>query len=127
MANDNVNQLTDLIFQVARRSMTDEDFRKKAMEDPKAALEEVNGGPVKNGADISFVESTETSSFKVALPPAIGGEFSDADLEAVAGGGKSIHNTCTDDSGSNCTTNSGSNIGGSNTGVNTGVNVPSSD
>ena len=125
MANNNVNQLTDLIFQVARRSMTDEDFRKKAMEDPKGALEEVNGGPVKNGADISFVESTETSSFKVALPPSIGGEFSDADLEAVAGGGKSIHDTCTDDSGSNCTTNSGSNIGGSNTGVNTGVNASS--
>jgi hypothetical protein len=45
--------------------------------------------------------------------------FSDADLEAVAGGGKSIHNSCNNDHGSNCATNSGSNVGHSGTNVTT--------
>ena len=84
--SNKMNQITDLVYQVARRAMTDEEFRAKALSDASGAIDEVNGSPVATNLEISFVESGEASRFQVALPPPIGGEFSEADLASIAGG-----------------------------------------
>lgn len=108
MPDESSQKMVDLVMKVSRRSADDPAFREKALHDADKALEEVaDGNNVNTRLDISFVDSDQRTKIVIALPPAIGGEFSDADLEAVAGGGKSEHTTC---SGSNegCVSVSGS-------------------
>ena len=93
--NDQTNVLLDLVMKVSRRSVDDSAFRETALHDADKALEEVaDGNNVNTRLNISFVDSDQKTKIVIALPPAIGGEFSDADLEAVAGGGKSQHTNC---------------------------------
>ena len=108
MAQDKVNKLAEIIREVERRSAADEAFRNKALTDPAAAINEVANEKVNTEATINFVESDGKSSFTIALPPAIGGEMSDLDLEAVAGG-KASHTAECGSNTPNCVTNSGVN------------------
>ena len=95
MPNQSPQKMVDLVMKVSRRSADDPAFRETALHDADKALEEVaDGNNVNTRLDISFVDSDQKTKIVIALPPAIGGEFTDTDLEAVAGGGKSINITC---------------------------------
>jgi hypothetical protein len=76
------------------RSLEDDAFRQRLLEDPKAAIEQELGTPLPAEVQIRAVEETPDTIYLV-LPPATsptgrGGEISDQELESVAGGGQSI-------------------------------------
>jgi len=76
---------------LVQRSMEDEDFRQRLLDDPKAAVEQELGAQLPEGVEVRAVEESQDTIYLV-LPSAspLGGEdgeLSDQDLEAVAGGG----------------------------------------
>src|SRR5919107_3807179 len=76
---------------VVQRSIEDEDFRRRLLEDPKAAVERELGSALPEGVQVRVVEETPDTIYLV-LPSASalgdrGGELSEEELEAVAGGG----------------------------------------
>jgi hypothetical protein len=79
----------ELEQRVIRKSQEDPQFRASLLSDPKAALEQELGASVPAGLQVHVVEETPNSIY-VVLPQASsrgsGGELSDQDLEAVAGG-----------------------------------------
>jgi hypothetical protein len=75
-----------------QRSLQDEDYRRRLLADPKAALEEELGTPLPEAVRIVAVEETANTIYLVlpSAPPVDdeGGELSDVELEAVAGAGE---------------------------------------
>ena len=73
-----------------QRSMEDEDFRQRLLEDPKAAVERELGTQLPEEVRVVAVEETAETIYLVlpfVSPDAQEvGELSDRDLEAVAGG-----------------------------------------
>ncbi len=72
-----------------RRSLEDESFRQELLQDPKATLERELGAPLPEGVEVRAVEDTHETVHLVLPPRSIierGGELSDEDLDAVAGG-----------------------------------------
>jgi hypothetical protein len=69
--------------------MEDEDFRQMLLDDPKGTLEQELGSPLSEGVEVRVVEESQQTIYLV-LPFASavgeGGEISDQELEAVAGG-----------------------------------------
>jgi hypothetical protein len=78
---------------IVQRSLDDESFRRRLLEDPRAAVEEELGTRLPEGVEVRAVEETAETIYLV-LPSAspLGGseELSDQDLEAVAGGGSTF-------------------------------------
>jgi hypothetical protein len=75
---------------IVQRSMEDESFRRRLMEDPKGAVEQELGSRLPEGVRVVAVEETQDTIYLV-LPdaPIAGGEngeLSDRELESVAGG-----------------------------------------
>lgn len=74
---------------VARRSRTDADFRKLALNDASAAIKQVSGRPLPPGVSFQFVDNSGTKKV-YALPDPVGSisceEVSNEELEHVAGG-----------------------------------------
>ena len=72
-----------------QRSLQDEEFRQRLLADPKAAVEEELGIQLPAEVQIRVVEETADTIY-LALPSASpageGGELSDRELDAVAGG-----------------------------------------
>jgi hypothetical protein len=73
-----------------QRSMEDEDLRQKLLDDPKGILEQELGRRLPEGLEVRVVEESADTIYLV-LPGASvagegGGELSDEELEAVAGG-----------------------------------------
>ena len=73
-----------------QRSMEDEDFRQKLLDDPKGALEQELGDQLPESMEVRAVEESADTIYLV-LPSASavgdeGGEISDEALEEVAGG-----------------------------------------
>jgi hypothetical protein len=76
---------------LVQRSMEDEEFRQRLLDDPKAAVEQELGTRLPEGIQVRAVEETADTIYLV-LPSASavgveGGELSDRELEAVAGAG----------------------------------------
>jgi hypothetical protein len=74
------------------RSLEDEEFRQRLLDDPKAAVEQELGRGLPEGVDVRVVEESSDTIYLV-LPSASavvgqGSELSDQDLEAVAGAGE---------------------------------------
>jgi len=74
-----------------QRSMEDEDFRQKLLDDPKGTLEQELGDRLLESMEVRAVEESADAIYLV-LPSASalvgeGGEISEKDLEDVAGGG----------------------------------------
>ena len=72
------------------RSTQDEGLRQRLLEDPKGTVEQELGARLPEEVEIRAVEETPETIYLV-LPPrasstASGGELSDRELEAVAGG-----------------------------------------
>jgi hypothetical protein len=74
---------------LVQRSMEDEDFRQRLLDDPKGTLEQELGSPLSEGVEVRVVEESAQTIYLV-LPSASavgeGGEISDRELEDVAGG-----------------------------------------
>jgi Nitrile hydratase, alpha chain len=80
---------TEMERSIVQRSLEDENFRQRLLDDPKAAVEEELGTRLPEGVQIRAVEETADTIYLV-LPsssPLGEGELSERDLEAIAGGG----------------------------------------
>jgi hypothetical protein len=79
----------ELERRLIERSLQDEAFRQRLLADPHAALEEELGARLPKEVEVRAVEETADTIYLV-LPNAStageGGELSDTELEAVAGG-----------------------------------------
>jgi len=74
---------------VVERAMKDEDFRKRLIEDSKAALEQETGIRIPDSVNIKVLEE-DSQTFYLVLPPKSNSETEDelteADLRMVSGG-----------------------------------------
>jgi hypothetical protein len=84
---------------LVQRSLEDEDFRQKLLDDPKAAVEQELGTRLPEGVEVRAVEETADTIYLV-LPGASvvgeGEELSDQELGAVAAGGTAGTAVCYD-------------------------------
>ena len=75
---------------IVQRSIEDEDFRQRLIEDPKGALEQELGARLPEEVRVVTVEETQDTIYLVlpstSMAGAEGGELSDQELESVAGG-----------------------------------------
>src|SRR5918998_5541824 len=72
------------------KSMEDEDFRQRLIEDPKGAVEQELGTRLPEEVRVETVEETAETIYLVlpstSMAGAEGGELSDQELQSVAGG-----------------------------------------
>jgi hypothetical protein len=74
---------------IIQRSLQDESFRQRLLEDPKAAVEEELETRLPEGVQVRVVEETADTIYLVLPSAPVAdetGELSDQELEAVAGG-----------------------------------------
>jgi hypothetical protein len=79
------------------RSLEEEDFRQRLLDDPKGTLEQELGDRLPEGVEVRAVEESAETIYLVlpsASPLGEGGEISERELEAVAGGGTLSQPTC---------------------------------
>ena len=85
------NSRVDIERKLIQRSMEDEDFRQRLLDDPKGTLEQELGTRLPDDVEVRVVEESADAIYLV-LPSSAsplggqGGELSDRELEAVAGG-----------------------------------------
>ena len=72
------------VAQLLEKAQHDADFRKKLLEDPAAVASE-NGVSVPDGIKFTFLEESANERY-IVLPPLVGEELTEAELDAVAGG-----------------------------------------
>jgi hypothetical protein len=81
-----------------QRSLDEEEFRRRLLDDPKATIEQELGARLPEGVQVRAVEETAESVYLVlpsASPLGGGVELSDQELEAVAGGRGDDGHDCT--------------------------------
>jgi hypothetical protein len=74
---------------LVQRSLEDESFRQKLLDDPRGTVEQELGTSLPEGVEVRVVEESADTIYLVlpsASPAGEGGELSDEALEAVAGG-----------------------------------------
>jgi hypothetical protein len=75
-----------------QRSLEDESFKQRLLEDPRAVVEEDLGTRLPEGIEVRAVEETANTIYLVLPPPTSlgsqqeGEELSESELETVAGG-----------------------------------------
>src|SRR5215212_1180576 len=83
---------------LVQRSIEDEDFRQKLLDDPKGALEQELDTQLPEDVEVRVVEESPKTIYLVlpgtSLPLEEEGELSDQALDAVAGGGTWAGETC---------------------------------
>ena len=82
---------------LVEKSLADDAFRRRLLEEPEKILEEELGTRLPEGVRVVAVEETAETIYLVlpgASPLGEGGELSDRELEAVAGGGTWTDQTC---------------------------------
>jgi hypothetical protein len=85
-----------------QRSLQDESFRQRLLADPRAVIEQELGSRLPESIEVRVVEETADTIYLVlpsASPLGQGGELSDQELEAVAGGASAECGVITDDPG----------------------------
>ena len=91
------------------KSLGDESFRQRLMEDPKGTVEQELGTRLPEEVRIVAVEETQDIIYLVLpgtpMAGAEGVELSDRELESVAGGGSWGADTCQMTCGADCTPN----------------------
>jgi hypothetical protein len=85
---------------IVQRSIEDESFRQRLIEDPKGAVEQELGTRLPEGVRVVAMEETADTIYLVlpsSSPLGGAGELSDSELEQVAGGwAGSVGDTCPD-------------------------------
>lgn len=77
-----------LLQDILQRAATDEEFRRRLLLEPVAAIRDAFGVQVPPGYRIRFIERDPDVDALIVLPDLQGGdELSDDDLDIVAGGG----------------------------------------
>jgi hypothetical protein len=74
---------------IVQRSMEDEDFRRRLLEDPKGTVEQELATRLPEDVEVRVVEESQQAIYLVlpsTSPTVEGEELSDQQLEAVAGG-----------------------------------------
>jgi hypothetical protein len=74
---------------LVQRSLEDEEFRQRLLDDPKGTLEQELGSRLAESIEVRVVEESADTIYLVlpsASPFGEGGELSDEALESVAGG-----------------------------------------
>jgi hypothetical protein len=74
---------------LVQRSLQDEELRQRLLDDPKAAVEQELGSRLPEDVEVRVVEESQQTIYLVlpsASPLGQGGELSDQELDAVAGG-----------------------------------------
>jgi hypothetical protein len=82
---------------LVQRSIEDEDFRQKLLDDPKWALEQVLQTQLPDDVEVRVVEESPKTIYLVLPGTSLApeeGELSDQDLEAVAGAGTWSGSSC---------------------------------
>lgn len=89
-------KINAVLEQVAKKAVTDGDFRQLALSSPNEAVAQFSDEPVPANYKLRFVDNAGADmTFVLPDPVKAGNELSDAELEAVAGGkcGVSCGNT----------------------------------
>lgn len=76
------------ISALLERCASDANFYQSALADPAAAIKTVSGKALPKGFNLRLV-ANEGADLTLVLPDPVSEDLSDADLEAVAGGGRS--------------------------------------
>ncbi|WP_457653286.1 class IIb bacteriocin, lactobin A/cerein 7B family [Rhodocaloribacter sp.] len=76
----------EFIQELLKRSATDWDFRQKLLENPKEAVSEFAGKPVRESFNVAFIENKADATFVLPNLVTAGDELSEEELESVAGG-----------------------------------------
>jgi hypothetical protein len=87
------------------RSMEDEEFRQRLLNDPTGTVEQELGDRLAESVEVRVVEETKDTIYLVlpsASPVGQGDELSDQELEAVAGGASAMCPSITDDDPGEC-------------------------
>jgi hypothetical protein len=74
---------------LVQRSLQDDSFRQRLLDDPKGTVEQELGGRLREGVEVRAVEETADTIYLVlpsASPVDEGSEISDEELGAVTGG-----------------------------------------
>lgn len=77
-------------LQVKKRALIDEDFRKLLIAEPAKAIEEETGVKVPDNYRIRIIDYDPAYQASFFLPPFVGENISDAELDAVAAGGACV-------------------------------------
>lgn len=93
MADPQGSGREDVELRLKHKALEDDGFRQQLLDDPKAALEQELGTALPSGVNVKAVEETADTIY-VVIPSKSGkaagtAELTDADLDAVAGGGSS--------------------------------------
>jgi hypothetical protein len=78
---------------LVQRSMEDDSFRQRLLDDPKGAVEQELATQLPEGVEVSVVEESARTIYLVlpsTSPIVEGEELSDRELEEVAGGGTTV-------------------------------------
>jgi Nitrile hydratase, alpha chain len=78
------------------RSLEDEEFRQRLLDDPKGAIEQELGSRLPESIEVRVVEESADTIYLVlpsASPLGQGSELSDQELDAVAGGTRDVEVT----------------------------------
>ncbi len=91
----------EMEHRLINRSLEDESFRQRLLDDPRGTIEQELGTRLPEGMEVRVVEESAQTIYLVlpsASPLGQGEELSDQQLEAVAGG-QPATDACTDQSG----------------------------
>lgn len=90
MSDDAGNSPEVMRQRLIQKSVEDEGLRQRLLGDPKGTVERELGAKLPEGVEIRIIEETPETIYLVLPPKAAasqeGGELTDRDLEAVAGG-----------------------------------------